>query len=241
MSFASPIGLMVYLLKAIEASSSESSAYRKAETLFEELKQRDRFYEGHISRTCYYAIDFGRHQGLTKNELQQLYLATLFHDIGKVMIPAHIINKQAPLNAEERRVLRTHSTLGEKICSDLGPFEEIAFLVGSHHERPNGTGYPRGLSGDEISVLARILAVIEIYDALRSTRSYKLPFSLEKSLEILHQNAGKGNLDKNVVEEFSRFVGQTGGRQPCFSSGKPQIQSTNADASTADICRRTTP
>ena len=79
---------MVYLLKAIEAPSTEASAYRKAETLFEELKRRDRFYEGHICRTCYYALDFGRQQGLAKKELEQLYLATLFHDIGKVTIPA---------------------------------------------------------------------------------------------------------------------------------------------------------
>lgn len=211
---------MVYLLKLLEKPTTETTAYGKAETLFEQLKQRDRFYEGHICRTCYYALDFGRHQGLPQKDLQLLYLATLFHDIGKVMIPAHIINKQAPLDSEEQKVLRTHPALGEKICLDLSPFEEVAVLVGSHHERPNGTGYPRGLKADEISLLARILAVIEIYDALRSARSYKLPFSLEKSIEILHQNAVKGNLDENVVEEFSSFVGKTDGRQPYSSSGK---------------------
>ena len=230
MPFASVIKPMVYLLKAIEAPSTETSAYRKAETLFEELKRRDRFYEGHICRTCYYALDFGRQQGLAKKELEQLYLATLFHDIGKVTIPAHIINKQAPLNTEEHKALRTHPALGEKICLELGPFEEIAALVASHHERPNGTGYPRGLKGDEISALARILAVIEIYDALRSTRSYKVPFSLEKSLEILHQNAVKGNLDENVVEEFSRFIVKTEGRR----------QFIDAAGWAVDGCQRTT-
>jgi HD-GYP domain-containing protein (c-di-GMP phosphodiesterase class II) len=240
MSFASPIGSMVYLLKAIEPPNGETSAYRKAGNLFEQLKQRDRFYEGHIYRACYYALDFGRHQGLTQKELQQLYLATLFHDIGKAMIPAYIINKQAPLNTEEHNVLRAHPALGEKICLDLGPFEEIAALVGSHHERPNATGYPRGLKADEISFLARILAVIEIYDALRSTRSYKVPFSLEKSLEILHQNAVNGNLDENVVEEFSRFVGKTDGRQLYFSPREAQIQSIATGRSTVHARRRTT-
>jgi len=133
-------------------------------------------------------------------------LATFFHDIGKIMVPAAIINKSGSLDPEERDVMNTHPTLGEKICLELGPLEEVAEFVACHHERPNGQGYPRGLKARETPALARILAVVEVYDALRSKRSYKESFSLEQSLEILYQSGTSGNLDKLVVDEFVRFA-----------------------------------
>ncbi|MFQ5684507.1 MAG: HD-GYP domain-containing protein [Candidatus Binatia bacterium] len=198
---------MVHLLEAITVPHrGKEEVYKKTESLLAVMRQLDPFYEHHIQRSCSYALDFGRREGFGEKELRQLYLATFFHDIGKVGIPAHITNKAGPLDQAEKKIMQTHPGLGENICLELGPFEEIAYLVGCHHERPNGTGYPRGLKGDEISELACILAIIEIYDALRSKRSYKQPFSLEQSLEVLYQNAEAGHVDKNIVVEFDRFV-----------------------------------
>jgi putative two-component system response regulator len=201
---------MIHLVNSIGIPGKNQSIYQevrhKLEPLLETIQRRDPHYEGHIQRACFYALEFGQLQRLSEKEIRQLYLGAFFHDIGKVLIPAEIINKRGPLDAEERKTMMTHAELGRKICSDLGPFEEIADLVGSHHERPNGTGYPSGLKGDEISHLTRILAIIEIYDALRSERSYKKPFSIEQSLDILYQNASDGNLDSNIMHEFAKFV-----------------------------------
>lgn len=174
--------------------------------LLERLRKKDPYYEGHIQRVCSYALEFGRLQRLSEREIRQLFLGAFFHDIGKFLIPTKILNKRGPVDHAERTVMMTHAALGENICRELGPFEEIAELVGAHHERPNGAGYPRGLRGSEISDLSRILAVIEIYDALRSERSYKRAYSLERSLEILRQGAGAGDLDANVAEEFTKFA-----------------------------------
>ncbi len=203
---------MIHLVDSIGIPCKRQSVYEevrnKLEPLLETLRQKDPHYEGHIQRACFYALEFGRLQKLSGKEIRQLYLGTFFHDIGKVLIPTEIINKRGPLDTEERKFMMTHAELGERICRGLGPFEEIADLVGSHHERPNGTGYPKGRRGEEISDLSRILAIIEIYDALRSERSYKKPFSLEQSLEILHQNAADGNLDSHATEEFAKFAVQ---------------------------------
>ncbi|MGH7829091.1 MAG: HD-GYP domain-containing protein, partial [Candidatus Binatia bacterium] len=158
-------------------------------------------------------------QRLNTREIRQLYLGAFFHDIGKAFIPAEILNKRGSVDAEERRVMMTHAGLGESVCRELGPFEEIAELVGSHHERPNGAGYPRGLRGSEISDLSRILAVIEIYDALRSERSYKKAYSLERSLEILRRGAAAGDLDANVTVEFAKFALKTKAAFPIVPAG----------------------
>jgi len=178
----------------------------KTSLILEEMRTKDSYYWGHVMRSCTYALEFGRQQRLNQTDLQLLYLAAFFHDIGKLLIPANILNKSDSLTPAEYELMNTHPVLGEEICSKLGPFEQVAHLVACHHERPNGTGYPKGLKGREIPELARILAVIEVYDALRSKRSYKPPFPLEQSLEILHQNAANGNLDAQVVSDFARFA-----------------------------------
>lgn len=195
---------MLYLLRPFPLSW-EGENQRRLEAFAERLAKVEPYFEAHVQRACFYALNFGKWIGLSEKEMRLLYQATFFHDAGKVSLPPEILQKPGPLTPEEFAVMSTHPTLGEEICLKLGPLEEIASLVGAHHEKLDGTGYPRGLKDKDIPLLARILATIEIYDALRSERVYKQPFSLERSIEILRQEAAAGHLDRALVDEFVKF------------------------------------
>ncbi|MBI4527152.1 MAG: diguanylate cyclase [Deltaproteobacteria bacterium] len=198
---------MLYILQPFLPFFAQG-VIRDINRILPELEKVEPHFEGHLRRTCFYAFHFGKKLALGEEEIRLLYSATFFHDIGKISIPAGILNKCGPLTREEFRIMKSHPELGARICRRMGLSEELAGLVGAHHEKIDGTGYPHGLKGDLISPLARVLAVIEIYDALRSERCYKEPFLLTKSLEVLASEAANGKLDRHVVQDFSRFAGE---------------------------------
>ncbi len=195
---------MLYLLRPYPLNW-EGEDRRRLEIFIDRLSKVEPYFEAHIQRACFYALNFGRYIGLSDAEMRLLYLATFFHDAGKVSIPAAILQKPGPLTHDEFEVMKTHPVLGAEMCLQLGPLEEIAPLVGAHHEKLDGSGYPQHLTEKDIPFLARIVATIEIYDALRNERSYKPPFSLEKSVEILREEAAAGRLDKNLIDAFVKF------------------------------------
>jgi len=195
---------MLYLLRPYPLNW-EGEDRRRLETFVDRLSKVEPYFEAHVQRACFYALNFGRYIGLSEAEMRLLYLATFFHDAGKVSIPVAILQKPGPLTPDEFEVMKTHPVLGADMCLKLGPLEEIAPLVGAHHEKLDGSGYPQHLTEKDIPFLARIVATIEIYDALRNERAYKPPFSLEKSVEILRQEAAAGRLDKNLIDEFVKF------------------------------------
>ncbi len=195
---------MLYILRPFPLSWDSESLLR-LQAFATQLTQVEPYFEGHLQRACFYALNIGKWIGLSESELRKLYLAMFFHDAGKIQIPREILQKPGPLTEEEFKVMKTHPTLGAEICLKLGPLEEIAPLVAAHHEKLDGTGYPNGLKDKDIPYIARILAIIEIYDALRSERVYKQPFSLEKSVEILRAEAVAGHLDRDLVDAFIKF------------------------------------
>lgn len=195
---------MLYLLRPFPLLWSADSLQR-LETFVNRMAKVEPYFEGHVQRACFYTLNFGKWVGLSETDLRQLYLATFFHDAGKVSIAPEIIQKKGPLTPEEFKVMEAHPALGAEICLKLGPLEEISPIVGAHHEKLDGSGYPQGLKAKDIPLLARILALVEIYDALRSERCYKPPFSLERSLEILRSEASAGHLDRGLVDEFVKF------------------------------------
>ncbi|HTM06904.1 MAG TPA: diguanylate cyclase [Verrucomicrobiae bacterium] len=195
---------MLYLLRPYPLNW-KGDEHKRLEVFVDRLAKVEPYFEAHVQRACFYALNFGRYIGLSDDEMRLLYLATFFHDAGKISIPDAILQKPGPLTPEEFEVMKTHPVLSAEICLKLGPLEEIAPLVAAHHEKLDGSGYPRRLKDKDIPFLARIVATIEIYDALRNERSYKPPFSLEKSVEILRQEAAEGRLDRNVVEAFIKF------------------------------------
>jgi len=165
------------------------------------IDAKDQTAQSHVRRVQVYAAGLARALGMTDNEIQGVKTAALLHDIGKLAVPEHILSKPGPLTQEEFQKIRIHPQVGAEIINGV-PFPyPVAPLILSHHERWDGKGYPTGLKGEEIPLGARILAVVDYFDALMSERPYHKAISLEAALGLLRQEAGKG-LDPRVVQTF---------------------------------------
>lgn len=159
-------------------------------------------HSGHLAD---HAAKLGQNLGMTEEELEELRLACLLHDIGKVAIPDSILLKPVPLNAEETEIVRQHPVTGEEICAPLKSLRRILPLIRHHHERMDGSGYPDGLSGEEIPLMARVLQIADVYDALVKNRPYREALSSEEALETLRREAAQGWLDAALVWKFWRL------------------------------------
>jgi diguanylate cyclase (GGDEF)-like protein/putative nucleotidyltransferase with HDIG domain len=165
------------------------------------IDAKDQTAQSHIRRVQVYAAGLARALGMAENEIQGVKTAALLHDIGKLAVPEHILSKPGPLTQEEFQKIRIHPQVGAEIISGV-PFPyPVAPLILSHHERWDGKGYPAGLKGDEIPLGARILAVVDYFDALMSERPYHKAMSLEAALGLVRQESGKA-LDPRVVQTF---------------------------------------
>jgi len=172
------------------------------------IDAKDAYTEGHAERVAHYSVAVGRKLGLSYERLRALRLGGVLHDIGKIGIPEAILNKPGPLTAEEFDVMKKHPEIGERICGPLKSLRGMLPIIRSHHERPNGSGYPDGLSGEAIPLEARIVCLADVYDALATTRSYKRAFTRERCIEILRQDTTKGLFDPVVVEAFAAYLAE---------------------------------
>lgn len=170
------------------------------------LDLRDRETEGHTLRVTEATERLARAMGLGESELVHIHRGALLHDIGKMGIPDSILLKSGPLTDEERRTMQKHPVFAYEMLapiSFLGPALDIPYC---HHERWDGTGYPRGLKGEQIPLAARIFAVIDVWDALSSARPYRTPWPKEKVLDYIRGLAGKA-FDPNVTRIFLDLFG----------------------------------
>lgn len=174
------------------------------------VEAKDAYTQGHTERVANLAVTLGRRMGLSALEIDSLWFGGILHDVGKIGVPREILNKPGPLNSEEFEIIKGHSDASYKICLPLkkilGPALEA---IRHHHEKIDGSGYPDGLKGEELSVLARILAIADIFDALDTDRPYRKGLSREKTLEILCEEANDGKLDKFVVEHLIKLLEKT--------------------------------
>jgi HD-GYP domain-containing protein (c-di-GMP phosphodiesterase class II) len=167
------------------------------------LDAKDAYTYGHSERVARIAVELGRELGLQGDELGDIYLAGLLHDVGKIGIRDAILSKREPLSPEEFEHIKQHVTIGYSILADLRPIRNLLPGVLYHHERIDGTGYPDGLVGENIPLLARILAVADGYDAMSTSRPYREALPCRQVEEILGEGAAK-QWDKNVVDAFLR-------------------------------------
>ena len=162
---------------------------------------------GHSERVTEYAVLIGERMGLTELQLETLRRGALLHDLGKVGIPAGILDKIGVLSERERRLVERHTVIGAEILSPLAAFADLIPIVRSHHERWDGSGYPDGLRGEEIPLLARIVAVADVFDALVSERPYRPGLSVETSVAMMRSEAGV-KLDRRVLEAFLHVLSE---------------------------------
>jgi putative nucleotidyltransferase with HDIG domain len=145
----------------------------------------DPFTHGHSFRVSRYALIIGRVIGMSSRDLEMLEYAALLHDIGKIAIQNDVLLKVGPLTEEEWQSLRSHPNIGADIVEQLKFLKEAADIIRSHHERPDGTGYPRGLKGNITPIGARILNVVDAFDAMTSDRPYRKALPIERVIEEL--------------------------------------------------------
>ena len=151
------------------------------------------------------AMRIGRKLDIGEDQLTELRRGSLLHDIGKIAVPGAILDKAGQLTADEMRIMQGHVSAGVRILEPVAAYAPIIPIVAHHHERINGTGYPSGLAGEEISYLSRILMVADVFDALRSERPYRGGWSFEKVMGLIRHEAGKG-FDASVVSAFMATI-----------------------------------
>ena len=171
------------------------------------MKSRDEYTSIHCMNVCILAVSFGRSLGMQKAELEVLGLGGLLHDLGKMRVPLEILNKPGKLTFEEFEIMKTHPMEGYNMLkeqSDLPP--DVLDIVKHHHERINGKGYPSQLNGDDINKMTRIVAIVDVYDAITSDRCYHDGMSPYESLKNMYDWAKK-DFGKEMIEQFIKCLG----------------------------------
>ncbi len=161
----------------------------------------------HSTRLAEWAMRVAEQLGVSEHQLRDIEVASILHDIGKVGVPDAILNKPGPLTPEEREVINKHSEYGWAILRMIPGFERASLFVLHHHERLDGKGYPAKLTGEEIPLGARIVAVVDAFDAMISNRSYRQGMPVEEALRRMAADSG-AQFDPRIVEHFKRLAVQ---------------------------------
>lgn len=185
------------------------------ETVSTIIDARDHAVSGHSRRVANYAVALGRQLGLPEPELAEIHTAGLLHDVGKIAIPEVILNKPSRLTDEEYRVMKTHAAIGQQILSEVKPLQSVARMVGEHHERFDGRGYPAGKQGNETTLGGRLLAVADSLDSILADRPYSKGKGLDWAIAEINRCA-REHFDPDVVDALNRLLAAEG---PQFFAG----------------------
>jgi HD-GYP domain-containing protein (c-di-GMP phosphodiesterase class II) len=170
-------------------------------TLLNALRCKDEYTWGHSLRVAYFCVSVGREMGLSDEELYELEVSALFHDIGKIGVPDAVLLKPTRLTEEEFQIMKLHPTKSFDILQEFPVFHRMALNAKHHHERFDGRGYPEGIKGDAIPLFSRIILVADTFDAMTSSRPYRKGLAMKIAFSELREFAGT-QFDSNVVENF---------------------------------------
>ena len=193
-----------------ELDSAESVIVSLAMT----IEARDKTTDGHCQRLARYAARLGMAIGLSEDDVAALTRGGFLHDIGKVGVPDAVLLKPSRLTPAEVAVMRQHTVIGDRLCGELRSLRRVRPIVRYHHERLDGSGYPDGLKGTAVPLLAQIMGVVDVFDALTTERPYKPALSVARAAEELIREAQMGWRDLHLVEAFLRLeaASETRGR-----------------------------
>jgi PAS domain S-box-containing protein/putative nucleotidyltransferase with HDIG domain len=179
----------------------ETTAIQTATMLSRTIDEKDPYTAGHCKRLAHYANELGEQLGLSDNRLYNLKYAALLHDVGKIGVPEELLNKVDDLDPGEWERMKQHVNIGVALVSGIHPLKDSAVIISQHHEHWDGSGYPNHLNGEQILLEARILAVVDTFDAMTTDRPYRPAMVSAKVLEQLEKGAGK-QWDPKVVHTF---------------------------------------
>ena len=190
--------------------------------LAQSIEGKDPYTKGHCDRLSEISVLLGRKLGLSQEQIDALEKAGTVHDVGKVAVPDAVLLKPGRLSPEESLLMREHPVVGERICKPLKSFRHVLPIIRHHHEKLDGTGYPDGLKGSQVPVTARVLQVVDVYDALTTQRPYKTALSAEDALGVMDDEVRKGWWDPEILSEFRKLnINSTRSGKPA-ETAKPQ-------------------
>src|ERR1700680_1214845 len=194
------------LLKLKQRTDELERAESVLFSLARSIEGKDPYTHGHCERLAEYSARLGEQLGLPEDQITALRRAGIVHDVGKIAVPDAILLKPDRLTPDEWTIMREHSVVGERICAPLKSFRFVLPIIRHHHEKLDGSGYPDGLRGEAIPVTARVLQIVDVYDALTTDRPYKKAFSITDALQMMKEEVAKGWWDPNIFDQFERLV-----------------------------------
>ncbi|MDA8156918.1 MAG: HD domain-containing protein [Actinomycetota bacterium] len=192
---------MISIENAWLYDSVKSNYFGTIQALVNALEANDKYTRGHSERVKTLSVQLGRHIGLNNKEIENLEHAAILHDIGKIGVDSNILNKAGRLTNAEFSMVKAHPLIGDEILGPLGTLEGVRTTILQHHERYDGTGYPYGVAGEEISLKARILSVVDTFDAMMTDRSYRKARTISEAKGELYRGSGT-QFDPLVVSAF---------------------------------------
>lgn len=173
------------------------------------MEARDNFTKGHSTRVGDLARDFGAFLGFSEKDQRVLRKAGILHDIGKIGLSCDLLQKPSRLSETEKKIVQTHAIIGEDICRPLKSLKEVLPAIRYHHERWDGRGFPDGLNGTEVPLMARILSILDAFDAISSARPYRNGKTVEHTLNVISDERRDGQWDPELTDMFLRMMSET--------------------------------
>jgi putative two-component system response regulator len=206
------------LLRLKRYTNDLESADSVIKSLALTIEARDRYTNGHCQRLAAYGAALGHALGLVEEDIAALECGGFLHDIGKVGIPDAVLLKPGRLTAEEYDLMKRHTVIGDQLCEGLRSLQRARPIVRHHHERRDGSGYPDGLGGDDIPLLAQIMSIVDVFDAATTPRPYKPAAPAQRATEELTEEVERGWRRGDLVEAFLSLAADH--RLPQFDAGR---------------------